>query len=79
MSKLRCFASVRREFYNKDGTHDGGETEFFYENDSFGVKLRECETLEAAREVLGPQTTEVYGRIEVTEVRTYKGILPCGL
>lgn len=76
MAKRACFAAVRREFYMPDGSHDGGETEFMYEGDPIAAKLRECSTLAEAIAILGPQQSPHYGRIEVTEVQTYKGKLP---
>jgi hypothetical protein len=75
MVKAQCFAEIRREFYNKDGSHDGGETEWVYENQPLGPRLRECETLAQALAVLGPQHLGEYGRVEITHVKTYRGML----
>lgn len=74
-AKKKCFAAVTREFWN-GSVSDGTETEFFYEDNPLGTKLRECNTVAEAKEILGVQNPGPYTKIEVIAVETYKGKLP---
>lgn len=74
IERPNCIAHIRREFYLKTGEHDGGETEFVYDNDPIADDLLKCKTLEEARKLLEyPSDTF---RIEITKVKTKNGFLP---
>ncbi len=68
MSRKKCFASVTRR---GTGDCEWTETDFFYEDDQLGQKLRDCSTLDEAKAVLGDQGPNV----KVLEVVTYQGKL----